>query len=158
MFQLRWRDLGRLSLTDTTIVRVPLVAEIPPDLQGPTETGHPGRLRGAAALRLHATLTLGLCLCLGAFIFELWRALGGNKLSWTYVFEWPLLAGFALYLWWHLYNGTDRRRPAPPSSRPTNPEGSSDEGTDDPELDAWNRYLQTLDKGEAGLEAPEDGS
>jgi len=91
----------------------------------------------------------------GAFIFELLRALGGNKLSWTYVFEWPLLAGFALYLWWHLFNGTDRRRPAPPTS-PEAPLETVDEP--DPELEAWNQYLRTLDAGEAELEVPEDGS
>jgi hypothetical protein len=134
------------------------VAEIPPDLPGPTEGGRPerpGRLRGAAALRLHATLALGLCLCVAAFVIEVMRALGGNKLSWTYVFEWPLLAGFALYLWWHLFNGTDRRRPAPPTS-PETPLETVDEP--DPELEAWNQYLRTLDAGEAELETPEDGS
>ena len=134
------------------------MAEIPSDLPGSPETSRPARLEGAAALRLHATLTLGLCLCLGAFVFELWRALGGNKLSWTYVFEWPLLAGFALYLWWHLYNGTDRRRPAPPAPAVPTPEGRAVEESDDPELQAWNEYLRVLDAGDAELDAPEDRS
>jgi len=35
-----------------------------------------------------------------AFWFELGRAEGGNELSWAYVFEWPLLAVFAIYMWW----------------------------------------------------------
>lgn len=57
------------------------------------------RLRGAEALRLHLTLAFGLVLCAVAFWFELTRALGGNALSWAYVFEWPLLAVFAVYMW-----------------------------------------------------------
>jgi hypothetical protein len=30
------------------------------------------------------------------------RALGGNGLSWAYTFEWPLFAGYAVYIWWQL--------------------------------------------------------
>ncbi len=57
------------------------------------------RLRGPEAVRLHITLAVGLVLCAAAFWFELTRALGGNALSWAYVFEWPLLAVFAVYMW-----------------------------------------------------------
>lgn len=53
-------------------------------------------------MKTHATLVLGLALCTIAFIFELGRAERGNELSWAYVFEWPLLAIFALYMWWKL--------------------------------------------------------
>ena len=58
------------------------------------------RLRGAAAVKTHVTLAVGLTLCAVAFWFEVGRALGGNALSWAYVFEWPLLGGFAIYMWW----------------------------------------------------------
>jgi hypothetical protein len=68
-----------------------------PDGVGPTV---PGRLKGTEALRAHLTLTLGLALCVAAFWFEIGRAEGGNELSWAYVFEWPLLAIFAVYMWW----------------------------------------------------------
>ncbi len=83
----------------------------------------PERLRGAAALRLHLTLAAGLALCAVAFWFELRRAEGGNGLSWAYVFEWPLLGIFAVYMWWKfLHPGRDaareraraRRRPPAP--------------------------------------------
>ena len=57
------------------------------------------RLRGPEAIRLHVTLVIGLVMCAAAFWFELKRALGGNALSWAYVFEWPLLAVFAIYMW-----------------------------------------------------------
>jgi len=59
-------------------------------------------LVGAAAMKTHLTLLVGLALCSAAFIFELGRAEGGNELSWAYVFEWPLLAIFAVYMWWKL--------------------------------------------------------
>ena len=58
------------------------------------------RLTGAEAVKAHVTLAVGLALCIAAFFFEIRRALGGNSLSWAYVFEWPLLGGFAVYMWW----------------------------------------------------------
>jgi len=60
------------------------------------------RLTGAEAFRAHATLLVGLALCGLAFWFELGRAEGGNELSWAYVFEWPLLSVFAVYMWWNV--------------------------------------------------------
>jgi len=62
----------------------------------------PSRLRGSAAARTHATLAVGLAFCALAFWFELRRAEAGNSLSWAYVFEWPLLAVFAVYMWWKM--------------------------------------------------------
>jgi len=53
-------------------------------------------------MKTHLTLVVGLALCTAAFWFELGRAEGGNELSWAYVFEWPLLGLFALYMWWKL--------------------------------------------------------
>ena len=70
------------------------------DETGPVPENAPDdRLRGPEAIRLHVTLAVGLVLCAAAFWFELKRALGGNALSWAYVFEWPLLAVFAVYMW-----------------------------------------------------------
>ncbi|HUY43154.1 MAG TPA: hypothetical protein VMU98_05260 [Acidimicrobiales bacterium] len=62
----------------------------------------PSALRGSAAARAHATLAVGLAFCALAFWFEFRRAEGGNSLSWAYVFEWPLLAVFAVYMWWKM--------------------------------------------------------
>jgi len=66
------------------------------------EPSSPSRLRGSSAARAHATLAVGLAFCALAFWFELRRAEGGNSLSWAYVFEWPLLAVFAVYMWWKM--------------------------------------------------------
>lgn len=81
-----------------------------------TQSDHPpsapgSRLHGGEATRLHVTLAIGLALCVAAFWFELGRALGGNALSWAYVFEWPLLAVFAVYMWWQLLHpGREKNR------------------------------------------------
>jgi hypothetical protein len=60
-----------------------------------------------------------------------------------YVFEWPLFAGFALYMWWNLLQGNDRV-PRASSKRGTPQTGdASDEG-----LDEWNLYLQVMEAAE----------
>ncbi len=100
----------------------------------------PVRLTGGDAVRLHITLIVGLVVCIGAFAFELARALGGHTFSWMYVFEWPLFAGFAIYMWWNLLQGNDRvRRPSSTRSA-VGPTAAPDD-----ELAAWNRYVQSLE-------------
>src|SRR5665647_3670415 len=63
-------------------------------VEAPTVT----RLTGSEAVKLHLTLAGGFALCIAGFYFEFTRALGGNSLSWAYVFEWPLFAVFAVYM------------------------------------------------------------
>ncbi|MHB2029617.1 MAG: hypothetical protein ACYCPT_12490 [Acidimicrobiales bacterium] len=74
-----------------------------------------GRLTGVEALKTHAMLVFALVLCGAAFWFELGRAERGNHLSWAYVFEWPLLGLFAIYMWWKFMHpdGTTSRSPKP---------------------------------------------
>ena len=130
-----------------------------------------GRLHGADAVRLHLTLAAGLALCTAAFVFEVLRALGGNTLSWAYVFEWPIFAAFALYMWWNLLHGQDgagRRRGAgtgqgrdpatattpdtPPAAAPGGAGGNGGEGSadgDDAGLAAWQDYLRGMEAEEA---------
>lgn len=75
----------------------------------PPESAPMGRLRGAAAAKLHIGLLVGLAFCAVAFRFELSRALLGNSLSWAYVGEWPFFAGFGIYFWWFVLNGRERK-------------------------------------------------
>ena len=44
-------------------------------------------------------LLLAEVICVSAFVVELRRALGGNQLSWAYVFEWPVLGLYGVYVW-----------------------------------------------------------
>ncbi len=137
----------------------------------------PGRLRGADAFRLHLTLALGLSLCIGAFIFEVTRALGGNTLSWAYVFEWPIFGVFAVYMWWNLLHGNDGSRRKPEVGANAGPEvGANSEAAaadapagdrsgaspatptsvDDPDLVAWQAYVRTMEADEARQSETED--
>ena len=96
---------------------------------------------------MHVTLAVGLAVCGVAFWFEIRRALGGNGLSWAYVFEWPLFAVFAVYMWWTVLHGGSavrRRRPAKP------------EPAVDPRyagmLDAWQAHQRELQAAQAEAE------
>jgi len=134
---------ARPSGTDTGLVtKVDAVASSEPEGEL-RSAAKPTRLTGADALRLHSTLAGGLAICVTAFVIELLRALGGHSFSWMYVFEWPLFAGFALYMWWNLLQGNDRvHRRSTRHSAPT-PGNAPDEG-----LDAWNLYLQVMEAAE----------
>jgi hypothetical protein len=84
--------------------------------------------------RVHFGLALAELICVSAFIFELKRALGGNELSWAYVFEWPIFGGYAIYMWRKLLNEQ------PMSEIDT--VVTEQEEAQDPELLAWNEYLE----------------
>ena len=49
--------------------------------------------------QLHLLVSLAQLICWSALAIELHRAIQGNSLSWAYVFEWPVLAGYAIYMW-----------------------------------------------------------
>jgi hypothetical protein len=51
---------------------------------------------------MHATLLVLLPVFAWLTWWQLSRALAGNTLSWAYTFEWPLFAGYAVYVWWQL--------------------------------------------------------
>jgi hypothetical protein len=51
---------------------------------------------------MHATLVVLLPVFAWLTWWQLTRALAGNTLSWAYTFEWPLFAGYAVYVWWQL--------------------------------------------------------
>src|SRR3954468_22147396 len=103
---------------------------------------------------LALVLTAG-CLALGWWQFS--RASAGNGLSWGYTFEWPVFAGFVVFLWYREVQ-LARRPPGDDDEAGPRPErlpgsavtvgrpvrvvvqapASLDE---DPELDAYNDYL-----------------
>lgn len=134
--------LARASGAHTGVTKLCTVASSEPEREFRSAV-EPTRLTGSDALRLHLTLAAGLAVCIAAFVIELLRALGGHSFSWMYVFEWPLFAGFAVYMWWNLLQGHDRVRRTS-SSQAARPTGDTpDEG-----LDAWNLYLQVMEAAE----------
>jgi len=72
-----------------------------------------------------------------AFVYELARARAGNALSWAYVFEWPLLAGFGIYLWWHVISAPSKRRQPDKAQETVAPEHVE-------MLAAWNEQQMRL--------------
>ena len=107
------------------------------------------RLTGTEAWKAHVTLAFGLALCVAAFWIEIGRALGGNALSWAYVFEWPLLGAFAVYMWWQVI-------------RPGRPERATKEPTLAPEFDnmlaAWQEHQRELARFQESPSPPERDS
>jgi hypothetical protein len=81
-------------------------------------------------LSTHVALGVAEVICVSAFALELSRALSGNTLSWAYVFEWPILGGYAVFMWRRLL----REDP------PANPLVDGDD-YDDAKLAAYNDYL-----------------
>lgn len=65
------------------------------------------RERTKRILGIHLGLFLAELICVSAFILEISRALSGNTLSWAYVFEWPVFAVYALYMWRRLLREPD---------------------------------------------------
>ena len=61
------------------------------------------------ALKLHAVILFVVPAFLALCLWQISRALGGNSLSWAYVFEWPFFAAYAIYMWWRFV----QRRPRP---------------------------------------------
>jgi hypothetical protein len=99
-------------------------------------------------LRIHVGLVVALALCLSAFIVELGRALHGNSLSWAYVFEWPLFAGYAVFMWRRMVR--DERADARHVDAGAPPP--------DPRLDAYNDYLEKVHERRRGSGPDESDS
>ncbi len=110
------------------------------------------------ALTLHAVVIVLIPAFLAACIWQVNRALGGNGLSWAYVFEWPFFALYAIYLWWKLIHdiplektptdfieddGRTTKSETLDSTAATTPPEAVD--AEDGELAAYNRYLAELD-------------
>ncbi|MFC3992313.1 hypothetical protein [Actinoplanes siamensis] len=101
--------------------------------------------------------------CLGLGWWQLSRATGGNSLSWGYTFEWPVFAGFVVFIWFrevqlHRRRSQPAEEPAEEAPVPAREPGAPvtlgrpvrvavrAAGSDpaDPELEAYNDYLSWL--------------
>jgi hypothetical protein len=121
------------------------------------------------AIVLHVTTIVLVAAMAGLTWWQASRALSGNTLSYVYAFEWPLLAGVVVYMWWDMLHERPRRAgerqevsggarasangaasngasanangAATPEPTPAAPRYRDDE---DEELAAYNRYLAEL--------------
>jgi hypothetical protein len=103
---------------------------------------------------------------LGLGWWQVTRAAGGNTLSFGYALEWPVFAGFVIFVWWREVRHTLRGAPAEPDT-PTPPAAAGPESAtatpavrrpvrvsrvsatpvdaaEDGDLTAYNRYLSWL--------------
>ena len=104
------------------------------------------------ALKLHAVILVVVPACMALCVWQINRAVGGNSLSWAYVFEWPLFAGYAVYMWWRFVHETPDQSDdvasengnvdaaMQPEAGPSLAKATQEEA----ELAAYNEYLARL--------------
>jgi hypothetical protein len=96
-------------------------------------------------LGIHVGLVVAELFCCAGFAFELYRASSGNTLSWAYVFEWPIFAAYAIYMWRRLLKEERGKEIAPPVAKSSQ---SADQS-----LERYNEYLRAVHErgdGQAG--------
>jgi len=102
------------------------------------------------ALKLHAVILIVVPAFMALCIWQISRAVGGNSLSWAYVFEWPLFAAYAVYMWWRFVHEDPDATPQPAESGEEPPVTSADTqqteavDTEEADLAAYNAYLAQL--------------
>ena len=102
------------------------------------------------ALKLHAVILIVVPAFMALCLWQISRAVGGNSLSWAYVFEWPLFAAYAVYMWWRFVHEDPDATPQPAESGEEPPVTSAvtqqTEAVDTEEADlaAYNAYLAQL--------------
>jgi hypothetical protein len=107
----------------------------------------------------HLTAAVVVSGCIVLCWWQVTRALSGNTLSWAYVFEWPIFAGYGVFMWWKLIHdpapgagvlGQDPDRAAvtgaddPRVDGPTGSAGGDKDTAEDEEMASYNRYLAAL--------------
>ncbi|WCN80460.1 hypothetical protein [Micromonospora sp. LH3U1] len=78
------------------------------------------RLWTPAWIARHVAMVVLAVSFLGLGWWQISRATAGNSLSWGYAVEWPIFAGFVVYVWWREVK-LARRRAAEADAPPANP-------------------------------------
>jgi hypothetical protein len=117
-----------------------------------------GRLWTPAWIARHVLAVVLVAGFLALGWWQIGRAAGGNGLSWAYAFEWPVFAGFVIFMWVREVRHTLRGDAESPPQKQTRPATAMrrpvrtarltsgyDEGGD-AELAAYNRYLAWLNE------------
>jgi hypothetical protein len=106
------------------------------------------------AIKLHVVILVVVPSFLALCFWQINRALGGNSLSWAYVFEWPIFAAYAVYMWWRFVHEAARDGspdaaaaddPGGPTATAVPPHADAARAAEeDAELAAYNDYLAQL--------------
>ena len=112
------------------------------------------------ALKLHGVILVVVPGFMALCVWQIYRAVSGNELSWAYVFEWPFFAAYAIYMWWRLVHEAPEVPEVPETSMasPAVPQGADSSArnetvtpdepdvvaAEDAELTAYNAYLAQL--------------
>ena len=122
------------------------------------------RLWTPAWIARHVAMVVLVVGFLGLGWWQISRAASGNTLSWAYAVEWPIFAGFVVFVWWREVRHTLRGAPTDrPASAPSATAGSEPatiagvrrpvrvsrvpvptDGAEDGDLAEYNRYLSWL--------------
>ncbi|WP_046566261.1 hypothetical protein [Micromonospora sp. HK10] len=124
------------------------------------------RLWTPAWIARHVAMVVLVVGFLGLGWWQVTRAAEGNSLSFGYAIEWPVFAGFVVFVWWrevrHALRGTPdaAATPAPPAAAGPEPPATTPavrrpvrvgrapsapvDGADDGDLAEYNRYLSWL--------------
>jgi hypothetical protein len=95
---------------------------------------------------LHVAGAVLVPLCVAAGVFEFGRARSGHELAWGYTVEWPLIAGYGVYVWIRLARerargGRDEQHQEQQQERSASTPAPD---TADEQLAAWQAYLADL--------------
>jgi hypothetical protein len=110
------------------------------------------------AVRLHVVILVVVPAFMALCLWQVSRAVGGNELSWAYVFEWPIFAAYAVYMWWRFVHERPEAVPSPDDPAPQVDGDSAIASTEvpeqgavarapaseDAEMAAYNEYLAQL--------------
>ncbi|MGC5290333.1 hypothetical protein [Micromonospora sp. DT231] len=125
------------------------------------------RLWTPAWIARHVAMVVLVVGFLGLGWWQISRAAAGNSLSWGYAVEWPIFAGFVVYVWWREVKLARRRatdtdvpsaepaaEPAPAVTAGSRPAvrrpvrvsrmPSGGDAVEDTDLAAYNNYLSWL--------------
>lgn len=76
------------------------------------------RLWTPAWIARHVAMVVLVFGFLGLGWWQISRAASGNTLSWAYAVEWPVFAGFVVFVWWREVRHTLRDQPDGDSTPP----------------------------------------
>ena len=130
------------------------------------DSPHPAHQRRRDFWQFHVPLVLVLTLCAVITVIEVRRATEGVWRAWFYMFEWPMIGLFAIWIWYrYRHEGsvtrgfTDRWRDRvrqyeaeADAAEAAAAEQGSRQG--DPELAAWQDYVDDLQRRQPPGEPP----